>query len=185
MQKTMPVAVLALLLAAGVAKAQEAEAKPPAKPKPATPLKVQVVFSRYEAEKKVASLVYSLPVNADDSRSRLHMGIQVPLKYETKDGGGGNVVFKNAGNSIACGAEAVGDGRFKLNCSFDQSSVYSSDAGSAARQPDGTPFPPVLRNFSSEATLFLRDGQSVQHTVATDPVSGELLKVDVTLTVLK
>jgi hypothetical protein len=31
----------------------------------------------------------------------------------------------------------------------------------------------------------LRDGQSTQYTAATDPVSGEVLKIDVTLTVVK
>ena len=47
------------------------------------------------------------------------------------------------------------------------------------------PRPPVLRTFSSDATLFLRDGQTAQLVVATDPLNGDVLKVDVTLTVVK
>jgi hypothetical protein len=39
--------------------------------------------------------------------------------------------------------------------------------------------------FRSEAFFVLRDGQSSQLTVATDPVSGDVVKVDVTLDVVK
>ena len=39
----------------------------------------------------------------------------------------------------------------------------------------------MLRNFRSQTNVILRDGQSVQYVAATDPVSGELLKIDVTL----
>lgn len=186
MKKTMTVAVLALLLAGGGALAQEAQEKAQKPQKAATPLRVQVVFSRYQGEKKVGSLVYSVPVNADGSRGHVYVGIQVPLRYESKESYG-NVVFKNAGNSVECRAEAVDDGRFRLSCSFDQSSVYSNGEPQARQGAggEGPPFPPVLRNFSAEATLFLRDGQTAQHAVATDPVNGDVLKVDVTLTVVK
>jgi hypothetical protein len=43
----------------------------------------------------------------------------------------------------------------------------------------------LLRTFNTEATLYLRDGQTAQYAMATDPVTGEVLKVDVTLTVIK
>jgi hypothetical protein len=44
---------------------------------------------------------------------------------------------------------------------------------------------PLFRNFSSSFALLLKDGQSATYTSAVDPVSGETIKVDVTLTVLK
>jgi hypothetical protein len=110
------------------------------------------------------------------------MGIQVPLKFEGKEYPG-NVVFKSVGNSVACAAEALGDGRFKLKCGFEQSAVYEN--GAPPPSPASTAVPPVLLTFSSDATLFLRDGQTAQLVVATDPLNGDVLKVDVTLTVVK
>jgi hypothetical protein len=43
----------------------------------------------------------------------------------------------------------------------------------------------LFRNFRSEANVVLRDGQTARYTVATAPVSGEMLKIDVTLNVVK
>jgi len=43
----------------------------------------------------------------------------------------------------------------------------------------------ILRNFNSSFTLLLRDGQTAQVSSATDPISGEVLKVVVTLNVVK
>ena len=43
----------------------------------------------------------------------------------------------------------------------------------------------ILRRFSVSLSLPVRDGQAVQNTVATDPVSGRVMKVDVTLSVVK
>ena len=44
---------------------------------------------------------------------------------------------------------------------------------------------PAFRNFTSNFSLLLKDGQTAQYASATDPVSGETLKVDVTINVLK
>jgi hypothetical protein len=44
---------------------------------------------------------------------------------------------------------------------------------------------PSVRKFQSTFNLLLKDGQTATHTAATDPVSGEVLRIDVTLTVLK
>ncbi len=182
MSKTMP-AVLALFLAASAVTAGEPEQKAQPPQKSPTPLKVQVVFNRFQGEKKVASHVYALPVSADDGRTDIRMGIQVPLKYEGKEFPG-NVVFKSVGNWVSCSAEALGDGRFKLKCGLEQSSVDSPEQD-AQKGGSGSGSPPVLRSFSSDATLFLRDGQTAQYVVATDPLTGEVLKVDVTLTIAK
>ncbi len=182
MKRTMPMVTLGLLLATGGTSAQEAQQKAPKPQGPVTALKLQVVFSRYQGEKKVSSVYYTLPVNADNSYSRVHVGFQVPLRYESKETSG-NVVFKDVGNSVGCRAQPADDGgRFKLDCAFDQSSVHAN--GEKAGAEAGT-LPPVLRDFRSEVSFFLRDGQTTQLTAATDPVSGDVVKVDVTLSVVK
>jgi hypothetical protein len=44
---------------------------------------------------------------------------------------------------------------------------------------------PVIRNFNASNNLVLRDGQTRQFTAAADRVTGEVIKVDVTLKVAK
>ena len=44
---------------------------------------------------------------------------------------------------------------------------------------------PSFRSFNSSFMAVLRDGQTMQYTSATDPVSGEVMKIDLTATVMK
>jgi hypothetical protein len=44
---------------------------------------------------------------------------------------------------------------------------------------------PMFRSFNSSFQALLRDGQTTQYVSATDPVSGEVMKIDVTLNLLK
>jgi hypothetical protein len=44
---------------------------------------------------------------------------------------------------------------------------------------------PVVQQFKTEVELLMRDGQTIQSTLATDPVSGRVTKVEVTVNVMK
>ena len=44
---------------------------------------------------------------------------------------------------------------------------------------------PVVRQFKSELDLKIREGQVLESTMATDPVSGKVLKVEVSISVVK
>ena len=70
------------LASSAIVRTQEKPAAPAAKPAPVegpkTPLKVQVLISRYQGEKKLSGLPYTLSVNAD-SRATLRMGAKVPV----------------------------------------------------------------------------------------------------------
>jgi hypothetical protein len=44
---------------------------------------------------------------------------------------------------------------------------------------------PTFRSFRSSNVVVLKDGQSTEFAAATDKISGEVVKVDVTLTVVK
>jgi hypothetical protein len=175
-----------LVLAASTAGFAE---DPPAKA--SVPVRLLIVFTRYQGDKKVASFPCAIQMNANERRpGKLRMGTQVPLRYEGKDNPG-NVVYKNVGNNLDCHVDSVDAERFRVSCSLEQSSAYTEGAAGpsasgqrqAGQYADATP--PLLRTFSSEAAVILKDGQTTQHSMATDPVSGEMLKVDVTLTVLK
>ncbi len=44
---------------------------------------------------------------------------------------------------------------------------------------------PVVRSFQTTNRLILKDGQTSQFTAATDRVSGEVVRIDITLKVVK
>jgi hypothetical protein len=169
-----------------------------------TPLRVQVVFSKYQGETKVASLPYTLTCNTGERQAAvLRMGIEVPVPVaRLKDKEGTPTTsfeYKNVGTNIDCRAGmASPDGRFRLDLTVEQSSIYSVPDDKARRAPsvggEGKPGGvtdvgiggvPMFRTFRSTFNPILRDGQTVQYTSATDPVSGEVVKIDVTVNVVK
>jgi hypothetical protein len=175
---------LALLLAVGAA-AQEHPDDAAAALESSVPLKLDVVFTRYQGEAKIGRLPFTLLLNSDNSYAGLKMGLMVPLRYEAENMHG-NVVFKDVVTRVRCRAQALSGERFALTCEFDQDSVYSPDRQEEIDDPKAAAAtaPPVVRRFGSETTLVLRDGQTLQHS-ASDPLSGEVLEVDVTLSVMK
>jgi hypothetical protein len=184
--------VFAFALASSViVRTQEKPAPPAPKAAPAavTPLKVSVVVSRFQGEKKLSSLPYTLSVNAG-SRGTLRMGAKVPVMMITAKSPVegvpmvGPIQYQDVGTSIDCSVSTPQeDGRFKLEITIEDSSVY----GDAPATTDNKPAAgnPSFRSFKASDSMVLRDGQTSQFTTATDKVSGEIVKVDVTLTVVK
>ncbi len=163
------------------------EAQAPPEQKPVTPLKVQVVFSEFEGEKKISSLPYTFFVNAEDRPSRhqvsLRMGLRVPVMTGAKESNT-NFQYIDIGTDIDCSAEGLDDGRFRLALTVRRSAVHSGASDKKppsenAGEPQFGP-QPIVRSFSSTLDLLLRNGQTIQSTVATEPISGRILKIDVT-----
>ena len=155
------------------------------------PLKVLLVVGRYQGEKKLSSLPYTLSVVANDNdKTSLRMGVDVPIPQNvfsaSKDGVASipqtSYSYRSIGTNIDCQARTVEEGLFKLDLGVSDSSVFAADK---TTDPGRVGVPVTIRNFTSTFNILLRDGQTVQHTSATDPVSGEVLRIDVTLTVLK
>ena len=44
---------------------------------------------------------------------------------------------------------------------------------------------PIIRQFKLYSDLLMRDGQTLQGGTATDPISGRVLKIDLTVNVVK
>jgi Flp pilus assembly secretin CpaC len=185
MNKSLWSLVLAVALMGAAAGAEDADEKTDKSGKPGTPLRVQVTFTRFQGEKKVSSMPYTLAVNADDRPTVVRTGIQVPLLVFLSPEKGSTIMYKDVGNNLDCGAETLADGRYKLSFSLEQGSVHSTDANPKSPTEPAAFHAPVLRHFRSQTNVILRDGQSVQYVAATDPVSGELLKIDVTMNVVK
>ena len=199
--------VFAFALASSVIVRTQDKTPPPAfvaaKPAPiaaVTPLRVQVLVSRYQGEKKLSSLPYTLSVNAGSreldpfalkgGHASLRMGAKVPVMMimtanMPKDvPQGGPVQYQDVGTSIDCSVSPMqDDGRFRLEITIDDSSVYGDPPVAGDNKP--APGNPSFRSFRASDSMVLRDGQTAQFTTATDKVSGEIVKVDVTLTVVK
>jgi len=164
------------------------------------PLEVQVVISRYQGEKRISSLPYVLSFKSSpDSRpfrgpgtgASLRLGSRVPIRTQVvtpaADGKPAtttnSVNYENVGMNIDCGATALENGRFEVTLTINESSVISDPQDLKATP--GTDNYPVFRSYQSTNTLFVKDGQTTQFTAATDRVSGEVVKVEMKLTVVK
>ena len=166
----------------------------------ATPLKIQVVISRYQGEKKISSLPYSLTVTGGGStpersvggpsfvgRSNLRMGAKIPIPATTfgQNAGDGKPLtsfqYQDVGTNIDCQVWAMDEGRFRVEITVDDSSVYPEEKDA----PGVVKGNPSFRSFRASDSMLLKDGATGQFTTATDKVSGETVRVDVTLTVVK
>jgi type II/III secretion system protein len=205
------VAVLALVAASGLraqgqAEADAAKAKAEAAAKEAQqrdaeaikraevrtrliPLSIDVVVSRYQAEKKVSSLPYLLAVNTNDNTlggvCQLRMGAQVPVPTTNVGKDAAPVqsfTYRDIGTNIDCSARTLEDGVFQLRLNIEDTSVYTNVQDKATPTVGEMP---VFRTFRSTNTLVLRDGQTRDFTAAADRVNGEVIRIAVTLKVAK
>ena len=164
------------------------------------PLDVEIVISRYQGDKKISSLPYSLTVNApyrytgrldQAPLTQLRMGGQVALPTMAPavgpDGkpfsgitGGGPVQYKEIGTSIDARGRWLDSpaGSFEVWISVQEDAVATPQGASATTLP-------VIRTFRASNNLVLRDGQTRQFSAAADRITGEVVKVDVTLKVAK
>ena len=181
-------AVLPLLWALACAESAAAQA-PLTPPKPGQQsLKVQVVLSRYQGEKKVSSLPYTLTVTPNmPGKTILRMGAQIPLATSISgtDSPVSSYSYREVGTSIDCAAATIEGGKYYLLITIEDSSIYPNEDGATAAGPGKAGPHPAFRSFKSDEAIVLSDGQSSQYTTATDKVTGEVVKVDVTLSVLK
>ena len=196
MKKTI-LALLVVTLAIGVQplrsqdKVKSSEGSKTADPvQPITPLRVQVVFTEYDGDKKISSLPYTLLVNADDKgpQAAVRMGLRVPIVTGSQGNGPAQYQYMDVGTNLDGRADKTEDGRFLLKLNVEKSSLYSSSPGQKPTSIGGNELSinqPIVQSFRSQLNLLIRDGQTIQSTVATDQITGHVLKVDVTLNVIK
>ena len=175
---------------------------PPEAPKPTPPvrgprpglLRVQVVIARFQGERKIGSAPYSLLVATDGIKARVRMGVEIPVPVtmippsEGKSAPVTSFQYKNVGTNIDCGALTLADGSYQLRLGVENSSVYQGPEASSAPIAASTPIAadrPLFRSFNVDLNPVLRDGESVQTVASTDPVTGEVVKIDVTVNVVK
>ena len=183
--------LVVMMTAAAVAQEKPAPAQDKPAPAPAArpliPLKIQLMLSRFQGEKKLSSVPYLMWVTSNDnSFTRLRMGVKIPLY--SGSGPTASYNYQDVGTNIDCTATTAPDGLYKVMLTVNDSSVYFPDRdrpNAGIPPPVSDTAPPAIRSFTSTFNILLRDGQTGQYTTATDQVSGEVLKIDATLNVLK
>ena len=192
MKKTrIALGLLTLLTGAFALRAQD-KVKSEARVPPAT-LKVQVTITETEGEKKLVNLPYTFYMRAGEGGpaspwTKVRMGSRVPV-YVGKDGG---MQYIDVGTNIDARGFAGEDGRFDLGLNLERSWV-EGDVAVPVDRPlaqggdghSGQFREPVIRQFKTELVLTMKDGQTMQSTVATDPLSGKVLAINVTMNVVK
>jgi hypothetical protein len=199
--RTLSVAAAAVLAFTTAIAAQQPPAAAPLLP--AIQTKVDVVVSRYLGEKKTSSLPFTLwiniPANSNPDRragsASLRMGVDVPVgtKTTTSANTSGSSTttsgpttmpqYRNVGTSVD-GRVTTGDnGVFGVDVRVEDSSIYTPEA--PGRGVPRITDPMAFRTFSMLNNLPMRDGQTLEYATATDKISGEVVKVNVTLTVVK
>ena len=188
-----------LLMAAGVSGTVARAQQPTGPPQPASvskpamvSLEVEVVLARYQGDKKISSIPYTLNVTANGDQTTLNMGTEVPVATSTftpTNPGGTQPAplrsynYRPIGTNFILRATTVSDNLYQIQLNVEDSSVFTPDARQQAMPM--APDVPAFRSFKGTNSLLLKDGQTRQYTVATDRVTGEVLKVDVSLKVLK
>jgi hypothetical protein len=173
------VALLPLLASAGLAEQK------PQEPEKGPLVKVQVVLSRYEGDRKTSSLPFTVLATANGDRVSIRTGAQVPMSnglQTSADKPSFNYV--DIGTNIDCGVKSAENGRYNLYLSINDRSVLEKPAASRGGTSTAVEAP-LLRNFSYTNSILLKDGESKQFVAASDKVSGEVVKIDVTLNVEK
>jgi hypothetical protein len=183
-----------LTVLAGILAPLSAQEKPniDAKP-PTTTLKVQVTIAETDGEKKVVNLPYTYYLRAGEGGpaaawTKLRLGSRIPV-YVGKENA---MQYLDVGTSIDSRAYTSENGRFDITLNLERSWVEGDvlvPMEKATAQTTDThvgPFrEPIIRQFKTELTLTMRDGQTTQSTLAADPLSGKITSITVTINVVK
>jgi Flp pilus assembly secretin CpaC len=161
-----------------------AGAPAPSRESRVVPLKLQVVLSKYQGEKKVSSMPYILSLATGQPRVSLRMGGEIPIATTSAGAAVVSYNYRPVGTNIDCWATALDEGRYSVNIGLEDSSVYSADQEVKGLSKSASDMP-SFNTFKVNENVILKDGESSQFTSATDKISGQVIKVDVTLTVLK
>jgi hypothetical protein len=180
MTKTIGICMWAVLLAAasGV-QAQDAPAKAPEEDKaPGKRLLVRFQETRLRGESTTATRPYTVALHADAGQARVFVGAQVPITVSDKDGLA--TMIKSAGVEARVSVATLPDGRYRLDAKFEEDSLLATGAGTEATTAGGNP---ILQAAKGQSKLTLREGETVPFASAVDPVTGDVVRVDLTVTV--
>ena len=180
--------------------AQGDQAGQPPQSLPTLQVQVDVVLTRWQGEKRTSSTPFVLMANASTrgSSTSIRMGVDVPVGTSTSNvtqttGAQGSAPravaterhateFRNVGTDIDVNVARVDPTNFSVGINVRDSSIFTSDQ---TKMPNTLVDPTAFRTFSTSNNLNMTDGQTRLFGVATDKITGETLRIEVKLTVLK
>lgn len=169
-------------------------AQPQDKPKseeksksPAISVKVSIVFTEFDGEKKVSSMPYSFISYANErgggyEGTSIRNGVRIPIEIDSKDQ---KTTYLDVGSNIDCRVLLEDDGRFRLSLVFERTALYpnrSSEGERLVSEPNGLP---LIRAFRTNENFVLKDGQTAESVLSTDPLNGHSLRVSITINTQK
>lgn len=187
------IAMLTFVVAGGMAVARSQEVQ---KPSPAIELKIDLVISRTQGEKKISSLPFTLFAASTDSGPRginvsasVRMGVDVPIGTTTSTREGTPAAtttrpeYRQIGTQIDCNATRMPDGRYSLALRIHDSAIFSP----ASAQPDQVLKldPAAFKTFTINNTRIVTLGRQEEFGRAADPITGEIVRVDAMVSVVK
>ena len=185
-------AVVVFLACLSPLNGQEAQGQATAKnAEPEVPIKVQIVLTEFDGNQKISSLPYTLDMlgtgQHNQHRAFLRFGVRVPIVTGGVPGGNQQYTYQDVGTNLDCTTIQRDDGEYRLDLGIDRSSVSMPDSKVSGLKAGESILgsQPLIRSFREELTLVIKSGQTIEGTSAVDPVTGHVLKVEVTLTVLK
>ena len=157
------------------------------------PLKVQLTLMRFKGDKKISSVPYMLGVLTNSQKTSLRMGVQVPVPmtiFAKSDGGAPSApqtsyTYRDVGTNIDCEAGNLGNGLFNLIIAVDDSTLFLDRSAESAEEKKIPRDIPAFRSFRVSFAILLRDGQTMQYAAATDPISGEVMRIEVSLSLAR
>ena len=156
--------------------------------KPNISVKVQIVVSEYDGEKKVSSMPYSFISIADEktgghSNTSLRTGVRIPIEIDGKDQ---KTTYFDMGSNIDCDISTADDDRYHVHLFFERSTLYPGGRAQDEKvQTPRTNTQPLIRQFKSSVNMILKDGQTSESVVSTDPLNGHTLRMSVAINVMK
>ena len=177
--RTYRIVLFVFVLLPLLAIAAQAQQKPP-EPDKRTVVKVQVVLSRYEGDRKTSSLPFTMLATVDGGQVSIRTGSQVPIVSGAAATNTDKLNFQyiDVGTNVDLTVKTTENGRFNVTLLFQ-------DRSATDKVPLGGILQPVLRNFQTTSSVLLKDGETKQFVAASDKASGEMIKIDVTLNVEK
>lgn len=189
------VLVSALCACAAPARAQT----PPPPPSPAklvsdgirvVPVRVHVLVARYEGDKRVSSMPYTMLVNASPRGvGQIRIGAEVPVttggapaSADGKQAPVPAVSYEHIGTHIDCRVTPTDDGRYLVELTVSEKSVYPDGEGPRVARPHGNP---PFRSFRANNAMVLRDGQTAEFATVGDRLTGEIIRIEGTLHLVK
>jgi hypothetical protein len=165
-------------------------------------LRVEVEISRHLNAKRVAFMPYTLYVVAlypSSGRATLRLGADVPVgtvsttrnDAERTGAPAGTTTssrpeYRYVGIQIDASAAQTDDNRFSVGVGINDTSIFAPEPGAASPNlPLRFSDPAAFRTLTFNNTMTFRDGQKQNMLTATDRITGEILMVDVIVSVVK